>query len=64
MDQVKNIGCEAFALLFDDIEATMHEQDKKKFLSFVMAQLTVANSIYEYLKCPQFFFCPTGNNFA
>uniref|UniRef100_A0A0N5A9H2 protein O-GlcNAcase n=1 Tax=Syphacia muris TaxID=451379 RepID=A0A0N5A9H2_9BILA len=57
--QVKNIGCEAFALLFDDIESTMHEQDKKKFPSFVVAQLTVANAMYEYLKCSQFFFCPT-----
>ncbi|MFH4978548.1 hypothetical protein AB6A40_005257 [Gnathostoma spinigerum] len=59
LDQVRSMGCDAFALLFDDIEISMSDQDKKKFPSFVMAQLTVANTVYEYLKCPQFYFCPT-----
>ncbi|VDN57107.1 unnamed protein product [Dracunculus medinensis] len=58
-DQVKSIGCEAFALLFDDVDAIMHEVDKSKFSSFAMAQVTVTNLIYEYLKCPVFYFCPT-----
>lgn len=59
LDQVRCLGCEAFALLFDDIETVMNDQDKKKFPSFVMAQLTVSNAVFEYLKCPQFYFCPT-----
>ncbi|KAH7697821.1 hyaluronidase [Aphelenchoides avenae] len=53
------MGCPAFALLFDDIETAMNEQDRKHFPSFVMAQLTVSNTVYEYLDGPLFFFCPT-----
>uniref|UniRef100_A0A914XDK7 GH84 domain-containing protein n=1 Tax=Plectus sambesii TaxID=2011161 RepID=A0A914XDK7_9BILA len=59
LEQVKNLGCDAFALLFDDIETTMNEADKTKFDSFAVAQLTVSNHTFEYLGCPQFFFCPT-----
>uniref|UniRef100_A0A8R1TVP1 protein O-GlcNAcase n=1 Tax=Onchocerca volvulus TaxID=6282 RepID=A0A8R1TVP1_ONCVO len=58
-EQVRCLGCDAFALLFDDIDMTMNDADKKQFSSIVMAQLTVANSLYEFLKCPHFFFCPT-----
>ncbi|KAI6217820.1 Bifunctional protein NCOAT [Aphelenchoides fujianensis] len=42
--QVRDMGCTAFALLFDDIEASMNEADRKKFPSFVAAQLSVANT--------------------
>ncbi|VDK42751.1 unnamed protein product [Anisakis simplex] len=59
LDQVRMLGCDAFALLFDDIEAAMNEQDKKKFSCFVSAQLMLANNVYEHLKCAQFYFCPT-----
>jgi hypothetical protein len=62
--QVKNLGCDSFALLFDDIETTMNEADKTKFASFAVAQLTVSNDTFEYLGCPQFFFCPTGWSLA
>ncbi|KAM3726950.1 Protein O-GlcNAcase [Dirofilaria immitis] len=58
-EQVRCLGCDAFALLFDDIDMTLNDADKKQFSSIVMAQLTVANSLYEFLKCPHFFFCPT-----
>lgn len=34
--------------------------DRKQFSSFALAQLTVANAIYEHLDCPLFLFCPTG----
>uniref|UniRef100_A0A914C7W7 protein O-GlcNAcase n=1 Tax=Acrobeloides nanus TaxID=290746 RepID=A0A914C7W7_9BILA len=57
--QVRSLGCSAFALLFDDIETNMNERDKKKFPSFVMAQLTVSNVVFEYIGKPLFFFCPT-----
>uniref|UniRef100_A0A915PL24 protein O-GlcNAcase n=1 Tax=Setaria digitata TaxID=48799 RepID=A0A915PL24_9BILA len=58
-EQVRCLGCDAFALLFDDIDMALNDADKKQFSSIVMAQLTVANSLYEFLKCPHFFFCPT-----
>lgn len=59
-EQVRCLGCDAFALLFDDIDMALNDADKKQFSSIVMAQLTVANALYEFLKCPHFFFCPTG----
>uniref|UniRef100_A0AAF5RT13 protein O-GlcNAcase n=1 Tax=Wuchereria bancrofti TaxID=6293 RepID=A0AAF5RT13_WUCBA len=58
-EQVRCLGCDAFALLFDDIDMALNDADKKQFSSIVMAQLTVANALYEFLKCPHFFFCPT-----
>ncbi|VDN04857.1 unnamed protein product [Thelazia callipaeda] len=58
-EQVRCLGCEAFALLFDDIDVTLNDVDKKQFSSIADAQLTVANSLYNFLKCPYFFFCPT-----
>ncbi|KAL3981828.1 beta-N-acetylglucosaminidase family protein [Acanthocheilonema viteae] len=58
-EQVRCLGCDAFALLFDDIDIALNDADKKQFSTIVMAQLTVANSLYEFLKCPHFFFCPT-----
>nr|CDJ89910.1 Beta-N-acetylglucosaminidase domain containing protein [Haemonchus contortus] len=38
LDQVRMLGCESFALLFDDIECEMNEMDRKCFDSFVSAQ--------------------------
>ncbi|KAJ1354325.1 hypothetical protein KIN20_011224 [Parelaphostrongylus tenuis] len=58
-DQVRMLGCESFALLFDDIECEMNEIDRQCFKSFVAAQISVANEVYEYLGRPLFFFCPT-----
>ncbi|CAD5214778.1 unnamed protein product [Bursaphelenchus okinawaensis] len=57
--QVRDMGCSAFALLFDDIENCMNKKDAEVFDSFVMAQLTVTNLVYEYMGKPVFFFCPT-----
>jgi protein O-GlcNAcase/histone acetyltransferase len=57
--QVARLGCESFALLFDDIESEMQESDKV-FASFALAQVTVANAVFDFLNHPQFFFCPTG----
>ncbi|KAE9418067.1 hypothetical protein Angca_005184 [Angiostrongylus cantonensis] len=58
-DQVRMLGCESFALLFDDIECEMNEVDRQCFKSFVAAQISVANEVYEYLGRPLFLFCPT-----
>lgn len=59
LDQVRMLGCESFALLFDDIECEMNETDRQRFSSFVSAQVAVTNEVYEYLGRPQFLFCPT-----
>ena len=39
LDQVAQLGCKAFALLFDDIEAEMSKPDKEAFQSFAAAQV-------------------------
>ncbi|KAI1725429.1 beta-N-acetylglucosaminidase domain-containing protein [Ditylenchus destructor] len=59
LKQVQSLGCTAFALLFDDIEPSMNEHDRKQFPSFVVAQLVVSNTVYEHMGCPLFMFCPT-----
>lgn len=58
--KVRSLGCNAFALLFDDIEVSMNKQDQSHFPSFVVAQLTVSNEVYEKMNAPLFMFCPTG----
>ncbi|XP_043208648.1 protein O-GlcNAcase-like isoform X2 [Amphibalanus amphitrite] len=59
LDQVSQFGCTSFALLFDDIDPEMREEDKQVFQSFAHAQVTVTNEMNEHLSRPQFLFCPT-----
>jgi len=59
LEQVVQFGCEAFAILFDDIEPELSETDKEVFQSFAQAQVSVTNQIYEALNNPKFLFCPT-----
>lgn len=59
LEQVAQFGCEAFALLFDDIEPEMNKSDKEVFQSFAHAQVTVTNDVFNHLNCPPFLFCPT-----
>lgn len=60
IDQVWEIGCRSFALLFDDIESEMCPADKDAFSSFANAQVHITNEVYEHLKEPKtFLFCPT-----
>ncbi|KHJ78406.1 hyaluronoglucosaminidase [Oesophagostomum dentatum] len=40
LDQVRRLGCESFALLFDDIECEMTETDRQCFSSFAAAQVS------------------------
>lgn len=58
--QVSQFGCEAFALLFDDIDKDMCLGDQEVFQSFAQAQVSVSNEVYQYLGQPTFLFCPTG----
>ncbi|XP_068710020.1 protein O-GlcNAcase-like [Montipora foliosa] len=59
MGQVQKLGCEAFALLFDDIDPQLHGADVEAFRSFGQAQVEITNVIYKYLGCSHFLFCPT-----
>lgn len=61
--QVSDLGCQAFAILFDDIDHSMCQADSEAFSSFAHAQVTVTNEIYRFLgEPPVFLFCPTGKN--
>ncbi|XP_051570333.1 protein O-GlcNAcase-like isoform X2 [Myxocyprinus asiaticus] len=58
--QVADLGCQAFALLFDDIDHSMCQSDTEAFSSFAHAQVSVANEIFHFLgEPPVFLFCPT-----
>lgn len=59
LEQVSQFGCNAFALLFDDIEPEMSEADKEVFQSFAHAQVSVTNECYQHLGQPKFLLCPT-----
>jgi protein O-GlcNAcase / histone acetyltransferase len=57
------MGCRHWALLFDDIENDMCEEDRQIFASFADAQVSVTNDLYQYLAKPEIFlFCPTGSS--
>uniref|UniRef100_A0A4W4EH46 protein O-GlcNAcase n=1 Tax=Electrophorus electricus TaxID=8005 RepID=A0A4W4EH46_ELEEL len=58
--QVAELGCQAFAVLFDDIDHSMCQADIEAFSSFAHAQVSVANEIFRFLgEPPVFLFCPT-----
>lgn len=58
--QVSDLGCRAFALLFDDIDHSLCQADSQVFSSFAQAQVSVTNEIYQSLgEPPVFLFCPT-----
>uniref|UniRef100_A0A8V5FQK9 protein O-GlcNAcase n=1 Tax=Melopsittacus undulatus TaxID=13146 RepID=A0A8V5FQK9_MELUD len=58
--QVAAMGCQAFALLFDDIDPCMCQADRDAFPSLAQAQASVANEVYQELgQPPIFLFCPT-----
>ncbi|XP_058480951.1 protein O-GlcNAcase isoform X1 [Solea solea] len=58
--QVSDLGCQAFAILFDDIDHSLCQADSEAFSSFAHAQVTVTNEIYRFLGDPPvFLFCPT-----
>lgn len=58
-DQLVNLGCESFAILFDDIEPTINSKDKGVFKNYASAQVSVTNNIFQHLNRPKFLFCPT-----
>ncbi|PAA63890.1 hypothetical protein BOX15_Mlig006327g1 [Macrostomum lignano] len=60
LGQVRDLGCRAFALLFDDIEPRLRGPDRSAFKSPAEAQCAVTNAAFEHLGRPAtFLFCPT-----
>uniref|UniRef100_A0AC34FCD2 O-GlcNAcase n=1 Tax=Panagrolaimus sp. ES5 TaxID=591445 RepID=A0AC34FCD2_9BILA len=57
--QVQQLGCNAFALLYDDILAEMRPADRDEYDSFADAQVSLTNECYTFLGEPSFSFCPT-----
>uniref|UniRef100_A0A8C9S993 protein O-GlcNAcase n=1 Tax=Scleropages formosus TaxID=113540 RepID=A0A8C9S993_SCLFO len=58
--QVADLGCKAFAVLFDDIDHSLCQADRDAFSSFAHAQVSVVNEIFRFLGEPSvFLFCPT-----
>src|SRR6266536_392846 len=62
-EQMLALGCENFALLFDDIPDRMDAEDLKRWGSFASAQCHVVNTLFRWTRerCPdgRFLFCPT-----
>jgi len=59
LQQVKDLGCTAFALLFDDIDPVLRPADLEKYESSAHAQAGITNKMFEKLEKPKFIFCPT-----
>jgi len=59
LQQVKDCGCDAFSLLFDDIDPQLSMADLQKYASSAHAQAAITNVMYEHLLRPNFLFCPT-----
>src|SRR5437867_7633767 len=61
--QLLSLGCDHFALTFDDIEPVLSKEDSRKFNSVAEAQSAVSNDFLKYLRhqtrAPSLFFCPT-----
>lgn len=62
-EQMLALGCEHFALLFDDIPDQMHDEDRQRWDSFAAAQCHVTNALCQWTRVRQptarFLFCPT-----
>eukprot|EP00056_Hartaetosiga_gracilis_P007569 m.109867 g.109867 ORF g.109867 m.109867 type:complete len:535 (-) comp12741_c0_seq8:55-1659(-) len=59
LQQVQQLGCNSFALLFDDIDACLSEEDEPLFESFAHAHCEVANYIFNVMTPQRLLFCPT-----
>ena len=63
-EQMLALGCEHFALLFDDIPDRMHAEDRERWGSFASAQCHVTNAMFQWTRQRQpngrFLFCPTA----
>lgn len=64
LDQMQRLGCDDFALLFDDIPERMDPADLKRWGSIAPAQCHVTNAAFawtrEHAPAGRFLFCPTA----
>ena len=62
-EQMLDVGCRNFALLFDDIPDRMNAAAQERWHSFAAAQCYVTNTLFQWVRerCPdaRFLFCPT-----
>ena len=63
IEQMLALGCQHFALLFDDIPDRMHAEDSARWGSFASAQCDVTNGVFRWVReqrpGARFLFCPT-----
>jgi protein O-GlcNAcase/histone acetyltransferase len=61
LQQVAQLGCDSFAILFDDIDPELSMEDSKVFSCSAQAQVSLVNEIHTSLgDTRSFLFCPTG----
>ncbi len=59
IEQIQNLGCTHFAILFDDIPPKLSGVDNPVFSSFAEAQTHITNRLYSELNESTLIFCPT-----
>jgi protein O-GlcNAcase/histone acetyltransferase len=63
-EQMLALGCDDFALLFDDIPDSMHAEDLKRWGSLASAHCDVTNAMFRWTReqrsSGRFLFCPTA----
>ena len=63
IDQLRKVGVQHFALLFDDLPGNMDDDDRRAFESLAAAQCDVTNAIFAWVReqfaGARFLFCPT-----
>ncbi|PYK96541.1 MAG: hypothetical protein DME19_19445 [Verrucomicrobia bacterium] len=63
VSQLLELGCQQFAILFDDIQPVLSPEDAKAFESVASAQSFVANNLLQFLRgnvaAANLLFCPT-----
>ncbi len=63
-EQMLNLGCRDFALLFDDIPDQIRAEDRARWGSFASAQCHVTNAMFAWTRArradARFLFCPTA----
>lgn len=58
--QMKSVGIRSFAVLFDDIDSYLSEEDAKIYTSSAHAQIEITNELFKKLDEPEILlFCPT-----
>lgn len=59
VNQLREIGCKQFAILFDDIPSKLSDNDQNSFSSFARAHAQITNRLFKHLSGLSLLFCPT-----